>query len=80
MLERTNHHWISVGRYTSYFEFVTRPGLPVGLSSLLRLHFVETGGAIQPIWAALELGVCNLILLFWLYRYGAQRLFEKGGG
>lgn len=56
------------------------PGLPVGLSSLLRLHFVETGGAIQPIWAALELGVCNLILLFWLYRYGAQRLFEKGGG
>lgn len=56
------------------------PGLPVGLSSLLRLHFVETGGAIQPIWAALELGVCNLILLFWIYRYGAQRLFEKGGG
>ena len=56
------------------------PWLPVGLSSLLRLHFVETGGVIQPIWAALELGICNLILLFWLYHYGARRLFEKRGG
>ena len=56
------------------------PWLPVGLSSLLRLHFMETGGVIQPVWAALELGICNLILLFWLYRYGAQRLFEKSGG
>ena len=41
---------------------------------------METGGVIQPVWAALELGICNLILLFWLYRYGAQRLFEKSGG
>lgn len=56
------------------------PWLPVGLSSLLRLHFVETGGVIQPVWAALELGICNLILLFWLYHYGARRLFEKRGG
>lgn len=56
------------------------PWLPVGLSSLLRLHFVETGGAVQPVWAGLELGVCNLILLFWLYRYGARRLFETSGG
>lgn len=56
------------------------PWLPVGLSSLLRLHFMETGGVMHPAWAALELCVCNLILLFWLYRYGAQRLFEKSGG
>lgn len=53
---------------------------PVGLSSLLRLHFMETGGVMHPTWAALELGICNLILLFWLYRYGAKRLFEKSGG
>ena len=56
------------------------PYLPVGMSSLLRLHFVETGGGIQPVWAALELGICNLILLFWLYHYGARRFFEKSGG
>ena len=56
------------------------PWLPVGLSSLLRLYFMETGGVIQPVWAALELGIYNLILLFWLYHYGAKQLFEKRGG
>ena len=56
------------------------PWLPVGLSSLLRLNFMESGGVMHPAWAALELCICNLILLFWLYRYGAQRLFEKSGG
>lgn len=56
------------------------PWLPVGLSSLLRLNFMESSGVMHPAWAALELCICNLILLFWLYRYGAQRLFEKSGG
>ena len=56
------------------------PWLPVGLSSLLRLNFMESDGVMHPAWVALELCVCNLILLFWLYRYGVQRLFEKSGG
>lgn len=56
------------------------PWLPVGLSSLFRLNFMESDGVMHPAWVALELCVCNLILLFWLYRYGVQRLFEKSGG
>ena len=53
------------------------PWLPVGASSLLRLRIEGTGGTFLPVTRTVELVVCNLILLTWIWYYGARYLFGK---
>ena len=53
------------------------PWLPVGASSLLRLRIEGTGGTSLPVTTTVELVVCNLILLTWIWYYGARYLFGK---
>ena len=53
------------------------PWLPVGASSLLRLRIEGTGGTFLPVTTTVELVVCNLILLTWIWYYGARYLFGK---